>query len=147
MYWLGYLKQAREAGELDWRAIGGTWGVATSRLGDWRSERKLWPSLARVTAKIAASGAPNAELLSKYVAKYFVDARAHLTAGASKIERGGRVHYVVGNSTFYGVLVPTERLYAELLRELGFERVEIVRLRKRNSKRELYEFDVRGVRN
>ena len=29
MYWLGYLKDASDAGELDWKAIGGTWGVAT----------------------------------------------------------------------------------------------------------------------
>ena len=37
MYWLDYLKKAREAGELDWQAIGGTWGVATSRLNDWQT--------------------------------------------------------------------------------------------------------------
>ena len=31
MYWLGYLRSGRDAGEMDWAAIGGTWGVATSR--------------------------------------------------------------------------------------------------------------------
>jgi hypothetical protein len=65
---------------------------------------------------------------------------------SARIARGGRVDYVVGNSTFYGVLVPTERLYAELLAEHGFEDVRVVRLRKRNSKKELFEFDVRGSR-
>ena len=35
MYWLGFLDNGRAAGELDWSAIGGTWGVATSRLIDW----------------------------------------------------------------------------------------------------------------
>ena len=39
MYWLGYLQNGREAGELDWQAIGGTWGVATSRLGKWQPGR------------------------------------------------------------------------------------------------------------
>lgn len=29
MYWLGYLSDGRAAGELDWKAIGGTWGCAT----------------------------------------------------------------------------------------------------------------------
>lgn len=38
MYWLGYLNEAREAGELDWQAIGGTWGVATSRLNQWEPD-------------------------------------------------------------------------------------------------------------
>ena len=41
MYWLGFLDNGREAGELDWTAIGGTWGVATSRLLDW--ERSTEP--------------------------------------------------------------------------------------------------------
>ena len=52
------------------------------------------------------------------------------------------MHYVVGNSSFYGELVPTERIYAELLSEVGFGAVSIRTLRKRNSKHELFEFDV-----
>lgn len=35
MYWLGYLTEARQAGEMDWETIGGTWGIATSRLTSW----------------------------------------------------------------------------------------------------------------
>jgi hypothetical protein len=41
MYWLGYLQNAREAGELDWKAIGGTWGCATSRVGKWNPEYEI----------------------------------------------------------------------------------------------------------
>jgi len=41
MYWLGFLTEAREAGELDWQAIGGTWGIATSRVGTWKPEEKI----------------------------------------------------------------------------------------------------------
>ena len=36
MYWLGFLSNGRAAGELDWQAIGGTWGIATSRLAEWQ---------------------------------------------------------------------------------------------------------------
>lgn len=44
MYWLGFLNKAKEAGELDWKAIGGTWGIATSRLSCWeRSEDSFRP--------------------------------------------------------------------------------------------------------
>ncbi|HVB26180.1 MAG TPA: hypothetical protein VNG51_29850 [Ktedonobacteraceae bacterium] len=42
MYWLGYFEEAREAGELDWQAIGGTWGVATSRLTQWQSSNDTY---------------------------------------------------------------------------------------------------------
>src|SRR5205807_7957491 len=36
LYWLGYLTDQREAGELDWQAIGGTWGCATSNVSKWQ---------------------------------------------------------------------------------------------------------------
>ena len=55
---------------------------------------------------------------------------------------GAELHYIVGNSTFYGTLISTERLYAEMLIELGFDKVERHAIRKRNSKKELIEFDV-----
>lgn len=47
-------------------------------------------------------------------------------------------------STFYGVLVSVERVYAEMLSELGFHHVECVPIRKRNPKKALIEFDVRA---
>lgn len=37
MYWLGYLQDGRQAGELDWQAIGVTWGIATSKLQSWEA--------------------------------------------------------------------------------------------------------------
>jgi hypothetical protein len=147
MYWLGFLRAAPEAGELDWQAIGGTWGVATSRLAEWApAEPNLLPlALERALTQVRASGARNAGLLATYIAKYFYDIQTHLSAVASRIRPGGRVHYIVGNSTFYGVLIATEQVYAELLQRLGFRQVAIRVLRKRNSKRELFEYDVRAV--
>jgi hypothetical protein len=57
------------------------------------------------------------------------------------------VHYIVGNSTFYGTLLPVEEIYKEMLEQSGFRDVQIVRLRKRNSKAELFEYDVTGRKN
>lgn len=148
MYWTGFLNAAREAGELDWQAIGGTWGVATSRLSEWRPGRRaaVPRRLARVLAGIRATGAPNAALLGTYVGKYFHDMAEHIAAVTPRVARGGRVHYVVGNSTFYGVLVPAEAIFAELLAAHGFRDVQVRLLRKRNSKKELFEYDVTGTR-
>jgi len=39
-------------------------------------------------------------------------------------------------------MVPAESLYAELLASAGFVNVQVEPIRKRNSKRELYEFAV-----
>jgi hypothetical protein len=140
MYWLGYLKEAREAGELDWQAIGGTWGIATSRLGKWKPDgyKVQYTGFENIVADIAIQS----KLLANYVHKYFVDISVHLESLYRTLSQGARVFYVVGNSRFYNTLVPVERIYACLLEEYGFVDTEIKLIRKRNSKKELYEFIV-----
>lgn len=148
MYWLGFLNEAREAAELDWAAIGGTWGVATSRLSGWRnSSESFVPRLlgSSLTA-IRATNGENRELLATYVAKYFEDIWRHLQTVAKVIRAGGEIHYIVGNVTFYGVLVPVEKIYAEMLEKLKFHGVRIETLRKRSSNKHLFEFDVTATR-
>ena len=147
MYWLGFLSNGRDAGELDWSAIGGTWGVATSRLSDWKPKPNRFQNndLKKAVDQIAHRDNKNGELLSNYVAKYFDDMWAHFAGLTPILANGAELHYIVGNSTFYGVLLPVERLYAEMLRELGFANIECKTIRKRNSKKELIEFDVTAV--
>lgn len=149
MYWLGYLDVAAGAGELDWKAIGGTWGVATSKLNGWRPSETGTPvdaQMDEVRARIARDGGRNGPLLSNYVGKYFHDMWEHFVSARDHVKPGGSVSYIIGNSTFYGHLVPAEQWYAAMLRHLGFERVEVETIRKRNSNGRLFEFDVRGVR-
>jgi hypothetical protein len=146
MYWLGYLQSGRDAGELDWQAIGGTWGIATSRLSDWQPDDKAFlPKwLASTLDSIAHADNANGQLLANYIAKYAEDMWHHFAGLSTIMHSGGKVHYIVGNSTFYGTLVPTERLYADMLAELGFTKIKMTAIRKRNSKKELIEFDVSG---
>lgn len=147
MYWLGYLSDARHAGELDWQAIGGTWGIATSRLNGWKRQEDCWlpDELHGIVASIAREANANGALLAAYVAKYCEDMSRHFGSLRTVLKDGASVHYIVGNSTFYGVLVPTERLYAAMLRKYGFADVEIRPVRKRNSKKALVEFEVSAV--
>ncbi len=144
MYWLGYLLNGRDAGELDWQAIGGTWGIATSRLMEWTRPAGHFQSgqLDIIIEKIAHADNKNGVVLSKYVTKYFDDMWLHFKGLAKVLSQGAEIHYIVGNSTFYGNLVPAELLYAEMLNELGFAKVKCNAIRKRNSKKELVEFDV-----
>jgi hypothetical protein len=81
-------------------------------------------------------------ILASYVAKYFDDMWAHFQNLTPLLASGAELHYIVGNSTFYGILLSVERLYAAMLEQLGFEGVECRPIRKRNSKKELIEFDV-----
>ena len=144
MYWLGFLDSGRAAGELDWSAIGGTWGVATSRLADWEcsTESRVHPLLEVALDRIAHHGNKNGKILSNYVARYFEDLWKHFNSLIPVLADGSELHYIVGNSTFYGVLLPVEQIYAAMLERLGFQNVGCRAIRKRNSKKELFEFDV-----
>ena len=144
MYWLGFLHDGRDAGELDWTAIGGTWGVATSRLLDWKPPTNPFkhPLLDQALEGIEHHGNRNGRLLANYVAKYFDDIWKHLNSLISVLNDGSEIHYIVGNSTFYNVLLPAEKLYAVMLERLGFDGIKCRAIRKRNSKKELFEFDV-----
>src|SRR5690606_36905003 len=119
MYWLRYLEEKSAAGVLDWNAIGGTWGSATSNLAAWRPEgaaRQLPTALEPLLGAIAE----RSPLLSTYVHKYFHDMALHLASLRRVLRRGGSARYVVGNSKFYEVVVPVEQLLAELFEASGF---------------------------
>jgi len=146
MFWLGYLSDGRAAGEMDWQAIGGTWGCATSKVGHW-SPDVLREIPHENFGQILEGIAEQSDLLSRYVHKYFFDMVDHFRSLANVVAPGGRVHYIVGNSKFYEVMLPVEQIYAGMLSEAGFDGVRVETLRKRSSKRELYEFLVSGQRS
>lgn len=147
MYWLGFLEDAKSAGELDWKAIGGTWGIATSRLLTWKPTGAFVPGYLFPTLdRIRESHPKNGELMAQYVHKYCDDMFQHFQAAATILKPGGTAHYIVGNSTFYGHNVPAERIYCDQLRAAGFKQAEARALRKRNSKKELVEYHVIAVR-
>lgn len=141
MYWLGYLETGRQAGELDWKAIGGTWGCATSNLMRWSPETdgpRMPPSLTAALNEISG----RSPVLGRYIAKYLYDTDQHIASLRTVLAPGARVIYIVGNSRFYDTMLPTEQIYADLLALHGFTNPTIETLRKRTSKRELFEFAV-----
>ena len=69
----------------------------------------------------------------------------HRTDDIPLLSTDSELHYIVGNSTFYGVLLPVERLYEAMRERLGFKDVGCRTILKRNSKKELIEFDVFGA--
>jgi DNA modification methylase len=139
MYWLGYLQDRTRAGVLDWHAIGGTWGSATSNLSRWLPEPGLLDLGTDTEAQLLAI-AVRSPLLSSYVRKYFQDMFQHQQSLARVLRPGGTAFFVVGNSKFYDVLVPVEQVLARQFERAGFVGVEIETLRKRSSKKELYEY-------
>jgi hypothetical protein len=143
MYWLGFLADGRAAGELDWEAIGGTWGIATSNLSRWSGEGTAAGIMS--DASLAAISA-HSPLLANYVRKYVEDMAAHIDSLAAVMASGSRATYVIGNSHFYGEPVETQDIFATLFERAGFIDVEIKMLRKRTSKTGLFEYAVSANR-
>jgi hypothetical protein len=145
MYWLGFLQDARGAAELDWEAIGGTWGSATSKVGKWKPDKNIeipYDGFYKILDNIGSTS----DLLSRYVHKYFYDMVHHVKDLYKVMRHDGKIYYVVGNSRFYGVLLPVEEIFAELFRNAGFADITVTTIRKRTSKAELYEFLVSATK-
>lgn len=141
MYWLGYLSDGRAAGELDWKAIGGTWGCATSMLNAWTPNGHGEIPFKHFNRIVQDIGKGHA-LLGRYVHKYFEDIKGHMVGLHQVLAPGARCHYIVGNSKFYDTMLPVEGIYAALFEDAGFVDVSVETIRKRTSKKELYEFVV-----
>ena len=145
LYFLGYLSDAPSAGDLDWSAIGGTWGSATSRLARWRpaaDDDVPYPDFTSLIGQIQE----RSPVLARYVHKYFCDMNRHIRSLTPLLKKHGSVHYIVGNSKFYEVMVPVERIFAALFEASGLTDARVAQIRKRTSKKELFEFVVSARR-
>ena len=140
MYWFGFLENGRQAGEMDWAAIGGTWGCATSNLSNWKPANGpiAYPRFDEIVRSISKDH----ELLGRYVHKYFDDIKLHLQSLRKVLAPGAQCFYIVGNSKFYETLLPVEEIYAALFEDAGFRGARWEVIRKRNSKKELFEYVV-----
>jgi hypothetical protein len=143
MYWTKFINEAKEAGELDWLAVGGTWGIATSRLNSWTTtEQNLPEKIFSAVKNIKMSDGKNSDLLAIYVLKYFHDMHLHLSSIRSVLKNGAELHYIVGNSTFFGNMVDTAALLSDSMRILGYSKIHSEIVRKRNCNKALYEYCV-----
>ncbi|MBQ3657178.1 MAG: DNA adenine methylase [Bacteroidales bacterium] len=148
MYWLGFLESGEEAGELDWKAIGGTWGCATSRLNTWMQKNSHLPQMLLDTCNaIESSDTKNGKTMAAYVRKFFDDMYIHFGNLRNHLKPNASINYILGNSSFYGHFVDTDLIVEEMLRELNFSNISSTIIRKRNSKNNLYEYLIRASYN
>ncbi|MBE9143176.1 DNA methyltransferase [Planktothrix mougeotii] len=147
MYWTKFITEAKEAGEIDWLTIGGTWGIATSRLNSWQIEEKNLPKELFITVdKINKSGGKNADLMAIYVLKYFHDIHLHLSSLRSILKDQANLYYIIGNSNFFNNTVDTALILSESLKILGYKQINYEIIRKRNCNKALYEYCVSASR-
>lgn len=141
MYWLGFLESGEQAGELDWKSIGGTWGCATSRLSSWTQKTNHLPQRLLDTCKaIEGSDTKNGKTMATYVHKFFDDMYIHFSNLRHHLLPNATINYILGNSSFYGHFVDTDVIIMEILKELDYTNISSRIIRKRNSKSNLYEY-------
>ena len=143
MYWLKFLSSGEEAGEIDWKAIGGTWGSATSKLHTWEQITPTLPQrLLDVCNRIENADEKNGRTMALYAKKFFDDMYLHLSNLRNHLNDHASINYILGNSSFYGNYVETDLIIEEMLNGLDYRNIKSQIIRKRNSKSHLYEYNI-----
>ena len=143
MYWLKFLSSGEEAGEIDWKAIGGTWGSATSKLHTWEQITPTLPQrLLDVCNRIENADEKNGRTLALYALKFFDVMYIHLSNLRNHLNDHASINYILGNSSFYGNYVETDLIIEEMLNGLDYRNIKSQIIRKRNSKSHLYEYNI-----
>lgn len=140
LYFFHIMEDRSAAGELDLQTIGGTWGKATSTLDDdlFQAREPVKDALGSVLPELAGENLK----MANYIIRYFNAMWDHIQSLPTVMAEHSRVIYVVGNTKISGFELRTDDILAELLGHVGFKTDSIERMRKRQSRKGLYEATV-----
>ncbi len=138
LYMLDYISEKHEAGLIDLDTIGGTWGVATTRLKKGLIE-PAYPIVDELISPIANKIRQADNLMANYLMKYFNLLSKQILAMKPLLKPGAQISYVVGNSWLKGSYVETDKLLLQLFKGLGYVPKDVERFRRRNSGKDLFE--------
>jgi len=142
LFMMDLIEHARESGDLDMRAPGGTWGVATSTL-DKGLIPPTYESITEVLGQSLKRLDDKSMLMANYIRRYFNMMGDHLTTVGKALPSGSTISYVVGNSRISGEEVDTQGCLAHLMKETQlFEPTQVVVFRRRIGRRDLFEVTV-----
>lgn len=143
LYFFDFFTSPKEASDLDKISIGGTWGSATSHISKGKIEpvstdiaEIIEETVEKIRHKKELS---NTNLMANYVTKYFNMLYLHTKSLKKILEDGAKCAYVIGNSEIKGVEIPSDLWLAEIFEKSGFTMDHIIRVRRRNSGKGLYE--------
>ncbi len=139
LYMMDLIDEARESGNLDLKAPGGTWGIATSTL-----QKGLIPpeyeSIEKVLGDALRGLDEHSVMMANYVRRYFNMMGDHLATVGKALPSGSTVSYVVGNSRIKGEEIDTQGCLTHLMAETGLlEPTRVVVFRRRIGRRDLFE--------
>ncbi|ACK73145.1 conserved hypothetical protein [Gloeothece citriformis PCC 7424] len=136
LHFMEILENITQATEIDLKAIGGTWGRATSIL---QKDLIFVPEEIKPYLSYYPELKEQNLLMCNYATKYFIDLWRHIKSLKAVVSSKFQGVYVVGNSRLANVEIFTEVILSQLFQHEGFEVEKIMSFRKRGGKKRLYE--------
>lgn len=143
LYLLGLINEAKQASAIDKKAIGGTWGTATSALQKGVIAA-AFPIIEEVVSPLAFQIREQDNLMANYVMHYFNQLALQIIEQHSLLSEKAELAYVVGCSRTKEIYIETDAILAKIFEglNLGYSVKSIERFRKRNSGKDLHESTV-----
>lgn len=128
----------KEAADLDTRAIGGTWGSATSVIA--KGEVKPRDShVDEICTPVVSAIRAKDNLMANYVMKYWNLLSANVESVLTYSADDVKLAYVIGCSRVKGEYVDSDVMLSKLFAKYGLKEPRIERFRRRHSDTDLFE--------
>lgn len=159
LYWLGYVRQPQDLAALEEANFGKYWQTVREQnridLEFRLASTELVEQLNALRALHPERGIYGGNGWANYAAAYFNDCHRFARGIYNALKPGGIALVVIGNSILQGMMIPTDRFFAEIAECVGLELVGIdvpratrvgnsiiqsdVRVRKAQKQHQLYE--------
>jgi excisionase family DNA binding protein len=146
MFWLGMVSSPADLKTMERESFGQFW--QTVRSGPEVELQTDLPELAELLAKLrtqnGAKGAYGGPGWANYAAAYFNDCQRFCQVTRQLMRPGGTVVVVIGNNILQGIEFQTDRLFADIARQQGFEIVDLHEVRQKRTGTSIVNSSVRA---
>ncbi len=150
LYWLDLVKSPQDMKPLEEMNFGKFWqtvrDLAALELNFRLDNSQLAGILQSLRGLNAERGVYGGAGWANYVTAYFNDCRRFLVTLQSLLRRGADAYVVIGNSIIQGILIPTDRLLAEIADSIGLQVAGIEVPRSKRVGSSIIHSDVRVAR-
>ena len=146
LFWLEMVQESSDLKSIEYRSFGQFW--QTVRSGPEVSLRPHLPHLAEQLRELRMrhtdKGAYGGSGWANYAATYFNDCQRFCALTRTRMRPGGTVVVVIGNNILQGLEFQTDRLFAEIAEQEGFETVALHEVRKKRTGDSIVDSSVRA---
>ena len=146
LFWLGMVQTSSELKGIEHKSFGQFW--QTVRSGPEVALRPHLPRLAEqledLRTRHAEKGVYGGRGWANYAVTYFNDCQLFCALTRTRMRPGGKVVVVIGNNILQGIEFQTDKLFAEIAEQEGFEVVALHEVRKKRTGNSIVNSSVRN---